>query len=95
MVIDPAIVVLENIHRHYGEAGEIESRESLRRLILRSVGEVAVPVAASTLTDGPGFSSYYLHRPAYQRHTRRSGGDGNLRAGTCAHSLADTDSDCR
>ena len=50
MVIDPAIVVLENIHRHYGEAVTIETRESLRRLIVRSVGEVAVPVAASTLT---------------------------------------------
>jgi hydrophobic/amphiphilic exporter-1 (mainly G- bacteria), HAE1 family len=50
MIIDPSIVVLENIHRHYIEADEIPTRGALRSLILRSVGEVAAPVTASTLT---------------------------------------------
>ncbi len=50
MVIDPSIVVLENIHRHYMEAGLISDRNSLRSVIVASVGEVAAPVFASTLT---------------------------------------------
>ena len=50
MVIDPSIVVLENIHRHYMEAGTISHRRDLLKIIVGSVGEVAAPVFASTLT---------------------------------------------
>ncbi len=50
MVIDSAIVVMENIHRHYEEADEVPDRVALRRLIVRSVNEVRGPVIASTLT---------------------------------------------
>ncbi|ORC31147.1 hypothetical protein B4O97_17185 [Marispirochaeta aestuarii] len=50
MVIDPSIVVLENIHRHYSETPEIREPRHLMHIIITAVGEVAVPVTASTLT---------------------------------------------
>lgn len=50
MVIDSAIVVIENIHRHYEEADATLTRQELRKLIGRSVAEVRSPVIASTLT---------------------------------------------
>ncbi len=50
MVIDPSIVVLENIHRHYFETENLPDRPAIRSMLIRSVREVAAPVAASTLT---------------------------------------------
>ncbi|MFP4331035.1 MAG: efflux RND transporter permease subunit [Alkalispirochaetaceae bacterium] len=50
MVIDSAIVVIENIHRHYLEADAVKDRASLGRLIATSVAEVRAPVIASTVT---------------------------------------------
>lgn len=50
MVIDSAIVVMENIHRHYEEAKSVPDKQEIQRLILRSVAEVRSPVIASTLT---------------------------------------------
>lgn len=50
MVIDPSIVVLENIHRHYFETENLPDRPAVRSMLIRSVREVATPVAASTLT---------------------------------------------
>jgi hydrophobic/amphiphilic exporter-1 (mainly G- bacteria), HAE1 family len=50
MVIDSAIVVMENIHRHYEDAKSVPDKQELQRLILQSVAEVRSPVIASTLT---------------------------------------------
>ena len=50
MVIDSAIVVIENIHRHYEDADAVPDRAALRSLVARSVGEVRAPVIASTVT---------------------------------------------
>jgi len=51
MVIDSAIVVIENIHRHRQIEGPLHSSDELRRLIIVSVSEVRGPVIASTLTS--------------------------------------------
>lgn len=51
MVIDSSIVVIENIHRHYNEAGgSAMDRGEITRIVIDAVREVRAPVIASTLT---------------------------------------------
>ena len=51
MVIDSAIVVIENIHRFRMNERPIRDGAHLRDVIIRAVDEVRVPVIASTLTS--------------------------------------------
>ncbi len=49
MIVDSTIVVMENIHRHRTECGDIDI--TLKQVVLDSVTQVRSPVIASTLTS--------------------------------------------
>jgi HAE1 family hydrophobic/amphiphilic exporter-1 len=51
MIIDSAIVVIENIHRFRMEEAPVRDNGHLRDLVIRAVGQVRAPVIASTLTS--------------------------------------------
>jgi HAE1 family hydrophobic/amphiphilic exporter-1 len=51
MVIDPAIVIMENIHRFRRENSPIKNNGHLKDLIIRAVKQVRSPVIASILTS--------------------------------------------
>ncbi len=51
MVIDSAIVVIENIHRFRMNERPLRDAAHLRDIVVRAVSEVRVPVVASTLTS--------------------------------------------
>jgi len=49
MIVDSTIVVMENIHRHRTDSGNINA--PLKQIIVESVAQVRSPVIASTLTS--------------------------------------------
>ena len=51
MVIDPAIVIMENIHRFRLEESPVKNLGHLKELIIRAVRQVRSPVIASILTS--------------------------------------------
>jgi HAE1 family hydrophobic/amphiphilic exporter-1 len=51
MIIDPAIVIIENIHRFRREEFPLRDNHHLRDLIIRAVDQVRAPVIASILTS--------------------------------------------
>ncbi len=51
MVIDPAIVIMENIHRFRLEESPVRDHGHLKDLIIRAVRQVRTPVIASILTS--------------------------------------------